>query len=120
MPSPFPGMDPYLEHPGLWPGVHQGLIANARAALNSLLPAPYIADIGERLYVVEPERSIYPDVVSVERPAPPALTAQGSGGTAVALASDPAHGGAAPRSPAGERTMGLSDQPAPGWAEVTV
>ena len=23
MPSPFPGMDPYLEHPVLWPGWHQ-------------------------------------------------------------------------------------------------
>ena len=23
MPSPFPGMDPYLEDPGLWPDVHQ-------------------------------------------------------------------------------------------------
>ncbi|MFN0055331.1 MAG: DUF4058 family protein [Planctomycetales bacterium] len=22
MPSPFPGMDPYLEDPGLWPDVH--------------------------------------------------------------------------------------------------
>ncbi|MGZ3385325.1 MAG: DUF4058 family protein, partial [Isosphaeraceae bacterium] len=22
MPSPFPGMDPYLEEPGLWPDVH--------------------------------------------------------------------------------------------------
>ncbi|MEO0458988.1 MAG: DUF4058 family protein [Cyanobacteria bacterium P01_A01_bin.114] len=21
MPSPFPGMDPYLEHPEIWPGV---------------------------------------------------------------------------------------------------
>ncbi|WP_256529506.1 DUF4058 family protein [Limnofasciculus baicalensis] len=23
MPSPFPGMNPYLEHPDLWPGVHR-------------------------------------------------------------------------------------------------
>jgi hypothetical protein len=30
-------MDPYLEHPTLWPGVHLGLIPNARAALNDLL-----------------------------------------------------------------------------------
>ncbi|MEM9152890.1 MAG: DUF4058 family protein [Cyanobacteria bacterium P01_F01_bin.3] len=22
MPSPFPGMDPYLEHPDVWPEVH--------------------------------------------------------------------------------------------------
>ena len=26
MPSPFPGMDPYLENPGLWPVVHHRLI----------------------------------------------------------------------------------------------
>jgi len=25
MPSPFPGMDPYLEHPALWPDVHLSL-----------------------------------------------------------------------------------------------
>ena len=61
MPSPFPGMDPYLEHPALWPGVHQGLITYMQAALNTLLPPRYVADIGERLYVVQPERSIYPD-----------------------------------------------------------
>ena len=26
MPSPFPGMDPCLEHPASWPGVHQRFI----------------------------------------------------------------------------------------------
>jgi hypothetical protein len=26
MPSPFPGMDPYLENPEFWPGVHNRLI----------------------------------------------------------------------------------------------
>jgi hypothetical protein len=26
MPSPFPGMNPYLEHPALWSGVHHRLI----------------------------------------------------------------------------------------------
>ena len=27
MESPFPGIDPYLEHPWLWPDVHHRLIA---------------------------------------------------------------------------------------------
>jgi len=27
MPSPFPGMDPYLEEPSGWPSVHHWLIA---------------------------------------------------------------------------------------------
>jgi hypothetical protein len=88
MPSPFPGMDPYLEHPTLWPGVHQGLITYARADLNALLPPHYVADIGERLYVVQPERSIYPDVVVVEPPAASLLPERGTGGTAAVLRSD--------------------------------
>jgi hypothetical protein len=67
MPSPFPGMDPYLEHPALWPGVHQGLITFMGSALNALLPPTYVASIGERLYVVQPERDLYPDVAVLER-----------------------------------------------------
>jgi hypothetical protein len=59
MPSPFPGMDPYLEHPALGPGVHQRFITYVGDALNAVLPAHYIADIGERLYIIQPERSIY-------------------------------------------------------------
>jgi Protein of unknown function (DUF4058) len=68
MPGPFPGMDPYLEPPALFPGVHQAFITYAQATLNTLLPARYVADIGERLYIVQPERGIYPDVVIIEHP----------------------------------------------------
>ena len=49
MPSPFPGMDPYLENPVWWQGVHQGLIFSATEILNSLLPPRYVASITERL-----------------------------------------------------------------------
>ena len=87
MPSPFPGMDPYLENPVLWPGVHQGLVTYIRAALNAVLPPGYVADIGERVYIVQPERSVYPDVVVLEQPL--IQTGRGSGGTATAVASDP-------------------------------
>ena len=48
MPSPFPGMDPYLEDPLLFPGLHQGLITFIRGQLNASLPRHYVADIGER------------------------------------------------------------------------
>jgi hypothetical protein len=34
MPSPFPGMDPYLEDPHRWPGVHVLLIAAYAELLN--------------------------------------------------------------------------------------
>jgi hypothetical protein len=36
--NPFPGMNPYLEDPRLWSGVHHGFIATLRADLNDSLP----------------------------------------------------------------------------------
>ena len=89
MPSPFPGIDPYLEHPALWPGVHQAFITYANEALNTLLPPGYVASINERLYVVQPERSIYPDVMVVERPPTRRPMVQDTRGMATAVAIDP-------------------------------
>ena len=67
MPSPFPGMDPWLEHPHHWPGVHARLIAVIGDALDACLPKKYYADIEERLYVCQPDdpvtRMIVPDVI---------------------------------------------------------
>ena len=66
MPSPFPGMDPYLETPELWPDVHHGLISAIQAALNPLLRPNYVARVELRVYVSdedEPGReAIIPDV----------------------------------------------------------
>src|SRR3989442_1271435 len=49
MPSPFPGMDPYLEHPNLFPGLHNRLVAVLSESLQAKLPPPYFAEIGERV-----------------------------------------------------------------------
>jgi hypothetical protein len=46
--SPFPGMDPYLEAPDVWPDFHDALAAIIRAYLNNLLPAPYYARLQKR------------------------------------------------------------------------
>jgi hypothetical protein len=46
-------MDPYLEHPLLWPDVHDGLIVGAAGSLQALLGARYYVDIGERTYRLE-------------------------------------------------------------------
>jgi hypothetical protein len=75
-------MDPYLEHPEVWPGVHLGLITYSREALNAILPSGYVADMGERLYVAEPVRDIYPDVAVTGR-ARPASNGPRGGATAV-------------------------------------
>ena len=52
MPSPFPGMDPYLEHPALWPDVHHGLIEALRNALAPLLRPRYRIAVEERVYEI--------------------------------------------------------------------
>ena len=39
MPSPFPGMDPYLESPEIFPDVHDSMITYLREALQASLPA---------------------------------------------------------------------------------
>jgi Protein of unknown function (DUF4058) len=62
MPSPFPGMDPYLEEPALWPSVHNRLIPYIADTLNSKMPEGYVATIEERVFLVEPPTSRYPDV----------------------------------------------------------
>ena len=42
MPSPFPGMDPYLETPELWPDVHHELTSDIRNLLNPFFRAGYL------------------------------------------------------------------------------
>ena len=52
----FPGMDPYLESPLLWPGVHTSLIVYFRDQLQPLLRPRYLATIEERVYLERPAR----------------------------------------------------------------
>ena len=62
MPSPFPGMDPYLESPQHWRGAHHNLITAIASHLNRTLPPGFAATIDERVYVVPPDRHVFPDV----------------------------------------------------------
>lgn len=66
MPSPFPGMDPYIERPAIWPDFHDALIAAIRGVLQPLLRPKFAAVTQDRLYLVESERSVYPDVAVIE------------------------------------------------------
>lgn len=84
MPSPFPGMDPYLEAPDIWPDFHQALAGEIRGLLNSKMPAPYYARLEMRpeVGIVEEEgytRRIIPDVAVVRPPG----RGSGAGTTAV-------------------------------------
>lgn len=53
MPSPFPGMDPYLENPALWRGVQRRLAVYAGDVLSAALGERYFVDLAERSYVLE-------------------------------------------------------------------
>src|SRR5262247_764366 len=64
-------MDPYLEHPMLWPGVHNGLIAALQLSLAPQLRPRYYVAIEERLYITEPDQRVFvgrPDLAVVGHP----------------------------------------------------
>ena len=89
MSSPFPGMDPFLEEPAIWPSVHNRLITYVADLLNSKLPSGYVATIEERVFLVEPPTSRYPDVYVAKNPRK--RTRMEAGTAAVALMdADPA------------------------------
>lgn len=69
MPSPFPGMNPYLENPELWPEVHSRLIVAIADDLNPQLIPRYRAAIDRRVYAIDGSEALLigiPDV-TVER-----------------------------------------------------
>ena len=58
MPIPFPGMNPYLEHPDLWPTVHQRFMSALAETLKRDLPSLYQVRLRERYYQVSCEDSL--------------------------------------------------------------
>ena len=78
MNCPFPGMDPYIERPALWPDFHDSLITYIREQLQPVLRPRYAALTQDRLVLVEHDRPVYPDVSVIETG-----TTDSDGGTAV-------------------------------------
>jgi hypothetical protein len=84
MPCPFPGMDPYIERPEICPDFHDRLITCLCGVLQPLLRPRYVALTQNRLYVVESDRPIYPDVSVIET----SLRRPGHGHRAAVLEAD--------------------------------
>jgi len=87
----FPGMDPYLEKPNLWLGLHTSLIVYFRNRLQPLLRPRYIASIEERVFVEGASRERVPDVW-IKRRRKPRIMAAGkvaAGKVAVMDADEP-------------------------------
>lgn len=53
MPSPFPGMNPYLEHPHVWHDFHEQFCVFCRMALLPALRPKYICQLEEHVYIHE-------------------------------------------------------------------
>lgn len=88
MPSPFPGMNPYLEHPEIWPEVHHWLTTVIAESLVPRLRPKYRVAIEKRVYQTNAEDSLLvgiPDVM-VQRQ----INATRPAKTNVAIASPPA------------------------------
>ena len=87
MPSPFPGMDPYLERPDLWPDFHSNLASEIRARLNQRFTPRYFARLSVSItYKVAEigETRIVRQEVSIHRLSPSSET-----GTSVAIPPAP-------------------------------
>ena len=81
MPSPFPGMDPYLESPTYWGGFHTRFIVALSDAISGQLPPGYYADVGQHVWLEdEPGDDRHPFAT----PDTYVAADDSSGGTAVA------------------------------------
>ncbi|MBI2876716.1 MAG: DUF4058 family protein [Candidatus Tectomicrobia bacterium] len=90
MPSPFPGMDPYLEGRTIWPDLHHGLITAIRDALAPQVAPGYYVRIEQRTYIVEvdgEERIARPDVTVITASSETEPPGEGQVATAVAAIS---------------------------------
>ena len=51
MPSPFPGIDPYLEDSTYWSGFHTRMVVAIGAAITRVLPSGYYADVEQHVWL---------------------------------------------------------------------
>jgi uncharacterized protein DUF4058 len=90
MPSPFPGMDPYLEERELWPDVHLSLITAIRDALAPQVAPHYYVRIERRTYMVQVDREALvrrPDAAVIATSPPAGRPAEAGVATALARAT---------------------------------
>jgi hypothetical protein len=68
--SPFPGMDPYLEAPSIWPDVHTRLMTIVGEQLTPLLAPKYLAELQTQLVIdrVDDDPQVVLPDVSVTSP----------------------------------------------------
>ena len=93
MPSPFPGMDPYLEDPAFWRDFHGRMIYAISEQLLDRLPADYDAAVDEQVRLIEVVedqaeavgKDILPDVAVTHSRSAPRPAQSGFSGGALTL-----------------------------------
>ncbi|MBI4603180.1 MAG: DUF4058 family protein [Planctomycetes bacterium] len=87
----FPGMDPYLEAPGVWPGFHDAFLFCVREALQPVLPDRYYAELRQREEVgladYGANHVVFPDVAVKQQD----RGSRGGAGAASGVATVPEH-----------------------------
>ncbi len=72
--NPFPGMNPWLEHPALWGDARFRLISSIARYQSPLLGPYYYVSVGAQAYVAtafaQPPATRYPDIAAVQPPSP--------------------------------------------------
>src|SRR5262245_48413880 len=89
MPLPFPGMDPYLEDPAIWPDFHTTFLLHLRAEISRQLPSRYAARLDRYVWIHEPDEG---ESHLVGRPDVFVSDEGGSSGAAVVAMQAPAIG----------------------------
>ncbi|MGF1516041.1 MAG: DUF4058 family protein [Elainellaceae cyanobacterium] len=86
MPSPLPGMDPYLEHPQSWPNFHHRLITAIAVSLGPQIRPKYRVVVEEAIYQTAGQDSLLvgiPDVAVPRAKRKPVEGAEKSANTAM-------------------------------------
>lgn len=84
MPSPFPGMNPYLENPQLWPEVHNRLIVAISDVLVPQLLPKYRVALEKRVYQSDGDNAILIGIPDVTVQRLPSQTTSPTSNVAVA------------------------------------
>ncbi len=65
MPSPFPGMNPYLEHPHVWADFHNAYLTFLRSAVRVAVEPGYFVLLQEHIYLRDLEEDDEPRQVGI-------------------------------------------------------
>ena len=77
MPSPLPGMNPYLEQPELWSEFHSRMIVAIADALDDVLSREYRVAVEKRVYLAQNDDAVLigiPDVTVTGAEHPPTMS----------------------------------------------